>query len=166
MNSPSKTKTLDFEETQRITNWWIWLALLGLLLFFVYVFLQQVVLGVPVGDRPISNGVLILALVIVVAVLTTLLALQLRTKVTEDGVKINFSLFGTYYFKWHEINKVSLTNVGLMGYGYRESKEHGTVFNLGGKMGLGISLKNGKTYTVLIENSQALRQTLHQLKKL
>jgi hypothetical protein len=166
MNGNSQGNILEFEEIQRLTKWWIWLAVLGLLLFFVYVFLQQIVLGVPVGDNPMSNTMLILTLIIVLAVVTTLLALQLRTQVNAKGVKVNFSLFGNFQFDWSEISQVNLVNIGFVGYGYRINKEHGTIFNLGGNKALQLLLENGKTYTVMIENVNALQQTLKKLKKI
>ncbi len=155
-----------FEEHKRLTKWWIWLPVLGILFFFIYVFLQQVFLGKTVGEHPMSNTALGWTLALVVAVVITLMVLQLGIKVNSRGIFVNFSLFGKHQFLWTDIKNVRLVNVGFVGYGYRISKNHGTVFNLGGKKGLEINLKAGKRFTLVIENEAELRQTLKALKKL
>jgi hypothetical protein len=156
----------EFREHQRFTKWWVWLPILALLLFFIYSALQQIVLGKPVGENPMSNIALAGTLVLILAVVITLMVLQLTTKVNEQGIFANFSLFGKHQFLWADVKNVRLVNMGMVGYGYRVSKNHGTVFNLGGKKGLEINLKSNKRYTVVVEKEEALRKTLKTLKKI
>ena len=53
----------SFLETQRFTQWWLWLIIIGSFAIPLYGAFTQLVLNKPFGDKPMSNtGIVILLL--------------------------------------------------------------------------------------------------------
>jgi len=48
-----------FREVQRPQQIWVWMLILGIATLMWYGFIQQFILDIPFGDKPASNGVLI-----------------------------------------------------------------------------------------------------------
>ncbi len=52
MNDPSNTL---FHEVQPLRMWWVWLLLLIPIVLGWWLFIEQIILGIPVGTNPASN---------------------------------------------------------------------------------------------------------------
>lgn len=156
----------EYTEVQGFRQWWLWVLLLGLLLFFLYAFLQQVFLGKPVGDNPMNNWALGFTIVFMFALILSLGLLQLRTHISKETITIRFGPFGTHQFAWNQIRKARIIHYGFVGYGYRITKNHGTVYNTGGNRGLELVLKNGDKITIGTQRPEQLKQFLKALGKL
>src|SRR5436305_1977781 len=81
---------LLFKESQRFSQWWIWLLLLFVNGLIIYGTVAQVAGGTPFGEKPASD-VLLIAVMIFVLLLTLLFySMQLRTEVRDDGLHVQF----------------------------------------------------------------------------
>jgi hypothetical protein len=65
-----------FEERQTFTQWWLWLIVgattIGINTLFVQAVIQQVVTGIPWGDKPLSDETLVMLSVVILTVSTGL----------------------------------------------------------------------------------------------
>lgn len=84
---------MEFKENQTFTQWWLWLILLVILMIPSYGLYQQVYLGEPMGDNPMSNTELIAyfggTLVFVIGFRT----MRLITHITDKQIRIRFFSF-------------------------------------------------------------------------
>ena len=56
-----------FKETQRFSQWWLWLILIGTSILPLYGLYKQLVMGEPYGDNPTSDiGLIIVCLLVLV----------------------------------------------------------------------------------------------------
>lgn len=139
---------IHFTEKQKIKQIWVKLLLYGVAIYLIYGCISQVFLGIPFGERPISNiGLLIISSTIIAVVYLILIA-TLETQInTSDGICYRWTPFSKKYTKhpWNSILKIELINYSFfVGFGYRITKKYGIVNNASGNKGLLITLKNGK----------------------
>lgn len=156
----------NYSETQSFRQWWLWLLLLTLLVFFIYAVIQQIFLGQSVGDNPMSNWGLGLSTFLVFAFIITMAYMQLKTSITKEHIMLSFGPFGNHKYKWADIRKVSVIQYGFVGYGFRKSTKYGTVFNIGGTKGLQIEFKNNSKVLVGCQKPEELKRFLKSIKKL
>jgi hypothetical protein len=145
----------------------LWLMIAALLLAFGGIgvsLYQQLYLGKPAGDNPMSNNSLILtslfSFVLMTAVFLVILSGQLVTEIWSDGIRYKFTPL------IRKIRFISLTDISSVevakykplsefgGYGWRRrllSKK--TAFNIKGSIGVRVIKKNG---------SQVLFGTQHE----
>ncbi|MDH7504524.1 MAG: hypothetical protein QHJ82_17675, partial [Verrucomicrobiota bacterium] len=58
---------INFKETQRFTQWWIWVILIAFDLFAVYLLYSHFLLEQPIGDHPLPSWGVVLYVVITFA---------------------------------------------------------------------------------------------------
>lgn len=146
-----------FNETQRMTQWWLWLVLSGLAGIWVWGIVQQIGLGKPFGDKPMSDGELILSFLLPLGLLGFFRLLTLKTTVDERGIRISYRPLWRTQLRWDEIQDVRLeTYSGFIGYGIRFTGTYGTVYNAKGNRGLLIRKKNGRRLMIGTQQSDAL----------
>jgi hypothetical protein len=139
-----------FKETQRFRQWWIWALLLIAPGILVWGVVQQLVFGVPWGNNPASDWLLILlACLIGVGVPAFMFWVRLDTVVRYEGVYVRFFPF---HLKWvaipfdlvESVNAVEyspLREYGGWGIRYGAS---GKAYNVSGNLGVMLELKDGK----------------------
>lgn len=154
-----------YEEQQRFNQWWLWLIVLGLLVFMAFAFLQQVLLGTPVGEQNMSNWTLAFFFIFFLAFTFTLSRLILRTEIDKEKIHFNYGPFGKHTYRWEEIRKVQVIDYGMVGYGFRKTRDHGTVYNVRGRQGLEITFKEDKKVTIGTQKPEQLRQFLVKIKR-
>ena len=131
-----------FKESQKFTQWWIWIFLLGIgtLLFYVQ-----------------SN----LGPIILIAVSMLFLFMRLDTRVDERGISFKFFPFVKKEFMWSEISSARVVDYGFVGgWGIRLYTSYGTVYNVKGSKGLAIELKNGKKFCLGTQRPEELQNML------
>ena len=90
MKSPISSK-VGFRESQRFNQLWIWLIIILIGCFGWWGFAQQIILGLPFGDRPAPDAVMIVIWLLCGIGLPLLLATcRLVTEVRADGLYIRF----------------------------------------------------------------------------
>lgn len=137
-----------FTETQKFRQWWFRLIITGIAILQVYGLYQQLFLGKPFGNNPISNEGLIMFSLIPLLIVVLFLLLRLDTKVDGEGVHYRFFPFQLNYKlkKWDEIKKAHVRQYkpileyggwGIRGWGKNKAR------NVSGNMGLQLEMNNG-----------------------
>ena len=135
-----------FKETQKFSQWWLWLLLLsiGALLFYM---------------GPANLGALI---ILVISLL--FLFMRLSTQVDEEGIRFRFFPFVKRDYKWNEIASARLVDYGFVGgWGIRLFTSYGTIYNVKGSKGLAVELKDGKKFCLGTQKPEELQQALSLL---
>lgn len=153
-----------FHETQRFNQWWMVLIAFGVTGLMCYALIQQIVFNIPFGDHPASNTGLILIAVFVFILFGTLQFISLRTTIDETGIRIKFHPFWGKEFKWTDIETYEILNYGFVGgWGIRPWTKYGTVYNVKGRIGIAIQLKDGKKYLIGTQKEDELKHFLTRI---
>ena len=142
---------------------WIWLLTLplcvGLIGFFVWAIVEQLVWGRPVGNQPMSDLMLMilgpLFILLSVGLLWMMLVARLVTEVRDDGIYIRFYPFHRNFhgFLWEDIESFEArTYRPILEYGGWGIKygSGGKAYNVSGNRGLQLDLGGGRSGRVLI----------------
>ncbi|NVO19987.1 MAG: hypothetical protein HXX13_09820 [Bacteroidetes bacterium] len=168
-----------FHEEQRFRQNWIMMLVLPIVaagaLLQVYGMYQQIYLGKPWGDNPTSNTALVIASTLVIVFLClfflVFLSLKLETEVRDSGF---YYTFPPILNKVREIKKEDIEHyfVGKYnpimeygGWGIRIRPGKGRAFNVKGRMGVKIFLKNGKTVLFGTQDVKGMEQAMQRLMK-
>ncbi len=79
-----KQNKVIYKEVQKPRSFLYWSVILAFSGFLCYVFISQIILGVPVGKNPMPDVILYIFLVIVVSLIFAKLVIEIR----EDGIYI------------------------------------------------------------------------------
>lgn len=155
---PAQPTIALFREVQRFTQPWLWIVLLAPAAFAWWAVIQQIGLGVPFGNNPGSDMlVIILWLAMGIAMPGLMASLRLNTEVREDGI---YARFVPFHLRWRRFAFSDLKTIEARkyspimdygGWGIRWSFA-GTAYNVKGNMGIQLVLNNGKR--VLIGTQQ------------
>ena len=152
-----------FQERQGFKQWWIWSVIILVTLIPVWGIYQQIVLGKPFGDNPMSDAGLVVFLLLMLLFVAFFRSINLETEIDEKGIKILFFPFVKKYIRWDEINSASIVQYNFVGYGIRLFSRFGTAYNIAGKSGLAIELKNGNKYLIGTQKEKELKEVLEHL---
>lgn len=157
-----------FRETQRFTQWWIWLIhILILAIFFTGIYIQ-IINGTPFGNKPISDAGLIISSVFMLLLVLLFLSFNLKTEITSN--KIHFKFF-PFHLKEKEylISDIQEMEVvkyspireyggwGIRGFGSNKA------FNVKGNMGLKILFKDGTKRLIGTQKPKELEKVIKEL---
>ncbi|MBK0371022.1 hypothetical protein [Flavobacterium agrisoli] len=152
-----------FSEKQKFTQWWLWLILIAVGLIPLYGLYKQIYLGVPFGDKPMSNSGLVLYSLGTFAVISIFIFSALTTQINSKTIHFGFMPFISKSLHWNEVASASIVKYGFVGYGIRISSSYGMVYNVKGNKGLSIQLKNGKRYLIGTQKETELQYFLDNL---
>ena len=154
-----------FKESQRFTQWWLWLLLFGMLALPIYGLIQQLIFKEPWGSKPMSDWGLIIFALGMVAFLYFFYYIQLRTWIHPDRLIVSFPpFFKKKQFRIADIESVKVVTYGLLvGYGLRYSPKYGTVYNIKGNKGLAITMKNGGKYMIGTQQPAQVEEIMKHL---
>ena len=82
-----------FKETQRFSQWWIWLIFLAIVSFTGFGVYKQLVLKEPFGNNPMSNIGLLIFSGFILAIIILFLVMRLKTEINEQGITMHFRPF-------------------------------------------------------------------------
>jgi len=159
----SLPQPVRFREEQRFRQRWIWLLILplcvGLIGFFAWAMVEQLVRGRPVGNQPMSDLMLMiigpLLMLLMAGLLWLMWAARLVTEVRDDGIYIRFYPFhrGFLGFLWEEIESFEACSYRPVldhgGWGIRFGSG-GKAYTVSGNRGLQLSLAGFRSRRVLI----------------
>lgn len=155
-----------FHEVQRFRQWWLWVILVFVALLPVFGLYKQLVTDEAFGSQPLSDaGLLIYAFLSWVFVIGFYF---IRLELTMDQMGVSMKIFPFYKRKvsWEDVDRLELVNYGFVGgYGVRITSKYGTVYNMSGREGLLITLKNGNKFCVGTQRKEELNQFLKALGK-
>jgi len=75
---------IEFEESQKFGQWWLWLILIVVTAIPLYGVYIQLIVGEQFGDNPLSNLGLILFLFSMLLFMWFFWKLELTTKITKE----------------------------------------------------------------------------------
>ncbi len=139
-----------FTETQRFRQLWIWALLTGLLVLFIWAFVQQIILGIPWGNNPASDTGLILFCLIPLGIVVLFLIARLETRIDRMGISYRFLPFHRKWrlIEWSTVGRAYIRKYNSIaefgGWGIRFGLKGGKAYNVSGNHGLQLELKNGK----------------------
>ncbi|TDS15507.1 hypothetical protein DFQ03_2149 [Maribacter caenipelagi] len=170
----SMKESLQFKETQKFTQWWLWLIILAPIILTVFNILGSI-LNVFGGYTPddsgnasiswISGRISIFQFIFVLIYILTILFLalsKLKVVVLNNEIRIRHLLFFKKVINLSDINETKKIDYDFVGYGIRKTKKYGTVYNVKGKKGVALTLTNGQNYLI---GSQKPEQLLKSLSK-
>jgi len=138
-----------FSESQKFTQWWLWLILTGVAGIPVYGIYKQLFLGEVFGTRPISDEGLIFLAVFVAGLWALFLVMRLQTEIDRGEIRLKFVPFLKKIIPWAEVVSAEVKDYGFIGgWGIRISTKYGRAYNVTGSKGLVLTLKNGKKVLV------------------
>ena len=168
MNSQQENQLL-FRESQALTQWWIWLIVLGIAALQWYAFYQQIVRGEPFGDNPAPDGLLIVFWILFGIGLPVLFfAARLKTEVRADAVYVQYVPFHLrpVVIRPAEIISASAGQYSPWadygGWGIRYGAG-GKAYNASGNRGVRLELAAGKHLLIGSQHAPALAAAINQL---
>ena len=140
---------LVYKEIQKFHQIWIW-VLLGLIIgLWAYGVYQQIFLGQAWGSKPASNTFLLLMSIVPITIFILLLVMRLETEINKEGVYFRFFPFHKKrrFVDWNDVSKAYVREYKPVkeygGWGLRKGIKSGVAYNVSGKIGLQLELKNG-----------------------
>jgi hypothetical protein len=154
----------EFNETQRFTQWWLWLILLGVWASMVY----SILTAPPQTDAAIyvSFGI---------GILLPLLFWQMKltTRITQEGIYVRFFPFHfkEKFFAWETITSSYVRSYSPLmeygGWGIKYSfKGNGLVYNTAGNVGLQLNFKEGDPVLIGTQKGEEIKAILAELGRL
>lgn len=148
-----------FKETQKFTQWWLWLIIVGVLLIPIFLFdWSENLMDQFTSDKIIPS-------VISLSLLVLFLSLKMTTTITNTELKVNYVPFITKKWKWSEIKIAKVIDYGFVGgWGIRLWTDYGTVYNVKGSDGLHIKTTD-KQFIIGTQKEEELRSKIAHLLK-
>lgn len=159
-----------FRETQRFHQAWIWIALLGLDMLFIYAIISQVINDIPFGRSPVPNVLLIVLAIFPIGFTFLFASVRLETRVDELGIRFRFfpihskerDIFWTEIEKWSIQTYHPLLDFG--GWGIRFGSKS-KAYTIAGRQGLQLELKDGRKILIGTQDRESLEEMLKNLKR-
>jgi len=150
-----------FTENQKFKQPWLWVIMIGVTLIPIIGIIQQVILDKPFGNKPAPDMALYVMLIICLGLCALFYFMHLQTTIDQQGITVQFFPLATKKVNWNEIQNVTVVDYGFVGgWGIRLGTKYGTVYNMAGRKGLAIELKNGKKFLVGTQQETALKEFL------
>jgi hypothetical protein len=162
-----------FLEIQCFNQLWLWAIQLGvsvpLVGVFTYGMWQQLVRGLPWGDRPMSDSALVLTstllIVSLLSVMWLLRTMQLTVEEQDDGLSIHFPPFVRRKIPWNGIQSFEVRTYHPLreygGWGIRYGGS-GKAYNVAGNRGVQLHLKSGERLLIGSQRPDELVQAMRQ----
>jgi hypothetical protein len=160
-------KKILFHETQRFNFWWIWLPLLLVVSYAFYGIARQLLTGEKFGDKPPSDGGVIILACILLLVLALFRFMKLETIITEEGIYVQLFPFHLRhrFISWERIRKCSVRSYKPLmeygGWGLRYGLG-GWAYNVAGNIGLQIEYDSNKRLLIGTQKPKELVVALEQ----
>ena len=140
-----------FTESQRFKQWWLWLILLVIDGFLLYGILWQVLMGHPIGDRPMTDKGLLAAAGLMTLMTILFASIRLESRITMEGINVKFFPFQLSFrkYSWNQVSKSFVRKYNPIseygGWGIRLGFfGKGNALNISGNKGLQLEFTNNK----------------------
>lgn len=159
--------TIQFNETQKFRQWWLWIILIIAALIPVGLFLNSYA-----GNNQHSNNgwvALIPGLLIVGAVIYMLLSAKLTVELDDFAINYRFYPFhfSNQKIHWQDVTRAYVRKYSPIleygGWGLRYTFKNGKAYNVMGDIGLQLELKNGKKILFGTQRKEELEQVMQLL---
>jgi hypothetical protein len=167
---------MEYKEEQKFNQVWIWIILIITGFFTVGIFsfglIKQVVIGIPFGDKPMSNTSLIIVFIITSIIYIGLIwffrSSRLVSVIDKYGIEYRFIPLQSKkkHINWDEIEKYEVKTYHPIreygGWGVRYGLK-GKALNASGNYGLHLYLKNGSRLLIGTQKETGLEEFLNKL---
>ncbi|MBC6611281.1 hypothetical protein H8B15_10125 [Hymenobacter sp. BT507] len=153
---------MEFNETQKMTQWWLWLLLAGVVGIWVWGITQQIILDHPFGNHPMSDTGLLISAIFPLAIVFFFRSLTLSTTINAQGVYLRYAPLMSTQITWADVREAEIIRYGFVGYGIKASPTYGTVYNAKGNTGLLLHKKNGEKILIGTQQPEHLAQAVGQ----
>lgn len=154
----------EFKEEQKFTHWWLWLILISIGILPIFGIYKQLIIGEQFGAKPMSDLGLIVFSLFIFSLIGLFLSMRLKTSIDENGIQMNFFPLAKKQVEWNEIKNTKVVHYGFIGgWGIRPGTKYGTVYNMKGKKGLAIELKNGEKFLIGTQKETELKNVLETI---
>jgi hypothetical protein len=146
-------------EYQAFNQWWLWSIIITAAIPTFGFLLYQVITGEQIGTKPASNTVLfILTLLLPMPMFFGFYFAELSTIIDSTGIEYGWNLptSDLNFIPWSEIKSIDLIEYKFVGYGYKISRDYGTVYNTKGNKGIQIIKNNGSKILIGTSNADDL----------
>ena len=155
---------MQFKEVKKLDQWIMWfvrgLSIL-MILFFLWGYYQQVILGKPFGSNPGPDWMFPAILIFQAGFWYLFENMQLKTEIDGSGVRMSFYPFAKKDIPLSSIQKAEIIDYGFVGgWGIRMGSKYGTVYNAQGKMGLWLRLKDGSKFVIGTQQKKEMQKVL------
>ena len=156
--------SIVFKETQKFSQWWLWLILIAIGALPITGLYKQFYLNEAFGDKPMSDLGLIIFAVFVFSLIAMFWFVRLKTEIDQNEIRMRFFPLVKKRVSWEEIKNAEIVNYGFVGgWGIRLSTKYGTVYNMKGDKGLAIELLNGKNFLIGTQKPNELIAMLEKI---
>lgn len=160
-----------FREEQRFRAPWLWLLILLVVAVNWWTFVQQIVLGKPVGNRPGPNWLVWLTwLLFGVGLPLFFYRLALVVEVHDDAVYVRFKPLINRRIPADEIQEAEVTTYRPIreygGWGVRGVGRRNVAYNVSGNRGVRLTLRDGSRVLIGSQRPEALAAAIASTKKL
>lgn len=135
----------NFRESQRFTQWWLWVLILGIgaMLFYVQANLGPIIL---------------------IAISVLFLVIRLETRIDNKGIAYRFFPFVSKKYHWKDITSARVVDYGFVGgWGIRLFTSYGTIYNIRGSKGLAVELQDGTKFCLGTQRPGELQNVINNL---
>lgn len=152
-----------FQETQRFTQWWLWL-LLVVVSISIFRPISEAISNDQSLDAGQWVGVIILAVVILLMFIN-----RLETRIDERGIYVKFFpvVPKFKFYPWEEISTAVVRKYSPLmeygGWGIRFGR-NGKAYNIKGNKGLQLKFKNGSALLIGTQKAEELQKVLNEIK--
>ncbi|UFJ42296.1 DUF6141 family protein [Brevibacillus humidisoli] len=161
----NRGKRVVYQEVQRFSSIITWISILAVAGIMWYGFVQQIVRGIPFGDKPASDtGLIILVLIFGIAFPLFFFSIRLRTEVRETEIFVSLSPFSSRSIPLNKIEQMDVCTTRPLlkhgGYGLRWSPRNGWAYTMRGKKGVQLTLSDGKKLLIGSQHPQTLAESI------
>lgn len=152
-----------FTENQRFTQWWLWIIWTAVGLLPLYMIYEQLILGNPVGTNPMPDAGVVIMTLFIYGLIGLFAIFRLKTTIDREAIRFRMYPLVSKTFLWEDIRSAEVVNYGFVGgYGIRVGSKYGTVYNIKGKTGLAIVLKNGRKLCLGTQRGDELKRVIRK----
>jgi len=156
-----KTKKVPFRETQRFSQWWVWMILIGTgtLPYLPYL------TGAYAGS---AAGGLIGASLIMLIISLMLLIIRMETILDEDGIYVRFFPFHLKpkFYSWESIKAMDVREYSALreygGWGIRGFSRQNRAYNVKGNKGLQLEFAKGDRLLIGTSKAEELKKWIDE----
>jgi len=160
--------TVFFHERQFFRQWYVWVILIGVDLIFLWGLIQQLIIGKPFGNNPMSDLALVFVSLFVFLLSLFMGTIHLNTEITEEEIRIIFFPISRRTILWSQVAEANIRQYKALsefgGWGLRFGR-HGPAYNISGNIGLELVLTDGKKVLIGTQRSEELKLVLKNLGK-
>lgn len=162
MINKGRHQEIIFREVQRMKQIWVLVLVLSIAILMWYGFVQQIILGVPFGDKPAPDIVYIVIWVIfgIIFPVFFLGILRLIVEVRHDGIYIRFA---PYHRHFRKIIFTDITHYEAItynsfkrfwGWGIRVNEKGEKLYNVSGNKGIELHVESCEKSNIIVIGTQ------------